>query len=109
TQELGPGSWSLTGTERFTLRSTPRETTISMDFPTGSIHHIAIKGIKSFNVLYMNGIRWNGDPNFQRYYAGWYYDQINEILYLKIRHRQKTETIRILYYEPKEITEKPED
>ena len=108
-KELGAGSWALTGTERFTLRSTPRETTISMDFPPGSIHHLAIKGIKSFNVLYMNGIRWNGDPNFQRYYAGWYYDQANETLYLKIRHRVKTETIRILYYEPEEPAAKTED
>ena len=98
--ELGSGSWALTAAERFTLRSTPRETTISMDFPPGSIHHLAIKGIKSFNVLYMNGIRWNGDPNFQRYYAGWYYDKANETLYMKIRHRKKTETIRILYYDP---------
>jgi len=107
-RELGAGSWALTGTERFTLRSTPRETTISMDFPPGSIHHLAITGIKKFNVLYMNGIRWNGDPNFQRYYAGWYYDEKNETLYLKIRHRVKTETIRILYYEPEEITPKTE-
>jgi len=108
-KELGAGSWALTGAERFTLRSTPRETTISMDFPPGSIHHLAIKGIKSFNVLYMNGIRWNGDPNFQRYYAGWYYDQANETLYLKIRHRVKTETIRILYYEPEEAVVKAEN
>jgi len=107
-KELGAGSWALTGAERFTLRSTPRETTISMDFPPGSIHHLAIKGIKKFNVLYMNGIRWNGDPNFQRYYAGWYYDQANETLYLKIRHRVKTETIRILYYEPEETAVKTE-
>ncbi len=99
-KELGSGSWAITGTERFTLRSTPRETTITMDFPIGSIHHLAIKGIKRFNVLFMNGIRWNGDPNFQRYYAGWYYDAVNETLYVKIRHKVEKETIRILYYEP---------
>jgi hypothetical protein len=103
-QELGAGSWALTCAERFTLRSTPRETTISMDFPPGAIHHIVIRGIKKFNVLYMNGIRWNGDPNFQRYYAGWFYDQANETLYMKIRHRAETETIRILYYNPEETS-----
>jgi len=59
-----------------------------------------IRGIKKFNVIYMNGIRWNGDQNFQRYYAGWFYDETAETLYIKIRHRVKTETIRILYYEP---------
>ncbi len=105
-QELGSGSWAITSAERFSLRSTPRETAISMDFPPGSIHHLAIQGIKSFNVLYMNGIRWNGDPNFQRYYAGWYYDQASETLYVKIRHKEKTETIRILYYEPEETAVK---
>ena len=98
--ELGPGSWALTCAERFTVRGTPRETTVTMDFPAGSIHHIAIKGIKRFQVLYMNGIRWNGDPNFQRYYAGWNYDEANETLYVKIRHRTVTETIRILHYDP---------
>ena len=103
-KELGTGSWAITGTERFSLRSTPRETTITIDFPVGSIHHLAIKGIKSFNVLYMNGIRWNGDPNFQRYYAGWYYDTVNETLYVKIRHKVEKETIRILYYEPVDTT-----
>jgi hypothetical protein len=99
-RELGSGAWAVTGAQRFTIRSTPRETTVNMDFPAGSIHHLAIKGVKRFNVLYMNGIRWNGDPNFQRYYAGWYYDEAAETLYIKIRHRVQTETIRILYYDP---------
>lgn len=101
-KELGSGSWAITAAEKFTLRSSPRETTVTLDFPAGSNHHLAIKGIKKFNVLFMNGIRWNGDPNFQRYYAGWYYDEVNETLYIKIRHRVKTETIRILYYDPDE-------
>lgn len=99
-RELGSGAWAFTGAQRFTIRSTPRETTVNLDFPPGSIHHLAIKGIKKFNVLYMNGIRWNGDPNFQRYYAGWFYDEAAETLYIKIRHRVQTETIRILYYDP---------
>lgn len=98
--ELGSGSWALTAAERFTVRSTPRETTIALDYPAGSIHHLAIRGVKPFNVLYMNGIKWNGDPNFQRYYAGWFYDTGTETLFIKIRHRTKTETIRILYYDP---------
>lgn len=102
-KELGSGSWAITAAEKFTLRSSPRETSITLDFPAGSNHHLAIKGIKRFNVLFMNGIRWNGDPNFQRYYAGWYYDEVNETLYVKIRHRVKTETIRILYYDPDEL------
>lgn len=101
-KELGSGSWAITAAEKFTIRSSPRETSVTLDFPAGSNHHLAIKGIKSFNVLFMNGIRWNGDPNFQRYYAGWYYDEANETLYIKIRHRVKTETIRILYYDPDE-------
>ena len=99
-REMGSGSWVLTGAERFTLRGTPRETTVTMDYPAGSIHHLAIRGVKPFNVLFMNGIRWNGDPNFQRYYAGWFYDEVSQTLFIKIRHRTKTESIRILYYDP---------
>lgn len=105
--ELGRGSWVLTGAERFTVRGTPRETTITMDFPAGSIHHFAIKGIKKFQVLYMRGIKWNGDPAFQRYHSGWNYDEANETLYVKIRHRATTETIRILHYNPEAATPVP--
>ncbi|MCG8452208.1 MAG: hypothetical protein MI717_03375, partial [Spirochaetales bacterium] len=65
----------------------------------GSIHHMAIKGVKPFNRLIMNEIRWNGDPNFQRYHSGWYYDAQTETLHIKKRHRTKSETIRILYYD----------
>ena len=78
--EMGSGSWALSCAQRFTLRSTPRETTISVDFPAGATHHLVLKGVKNFTQLYMNGIRWNGDPNFQRYYAGWYYNETNETL-----------------------------
>ena len=98
-EQLGNASWAITAAERFTLRSTPRETTITVDFPAGSIHHMAIKGVKPFNRLIMNEIRWNGDPNFQRYHSGWYYDAQTETLHIKKRHRTKSETIRILYYD----------
>ncbi len=98
-KELGTGAWALTAAERFTVRSTPRETSITLDFPSGGTHHLAVHGIKPFIRFNMQGIDWNSDPNFQRYYAGWKYDENTQTLYVKILHRADTEVIRLYYYE----------
>ncbi|MBI9097369.1 MAG: hypothetical protein JEY91_02775 [Spirochaetaceae bacterium] len=97
---LGSGSWILTSAQDFDIQKGARETTISVNFPKGSIHHFAIKGIKPFVRIYMHDMKWNSDPNFQRYSDGWVYDKSNETLYVKLKHRVDNESIRILYYNP---------
>ena len=96
-KELGNGSWAITSTDNFKVENSQDETVIFCDFPVGAIHHMAIKGIDSFSLLYMSGIRWRSDPNFERYYAGWAYDEQQRILYVKLRHNVKRESIRILH------------
>ncbi len=96
-RELSQGAWMLTCAKEFTLRHSARETNMTVLFPAGGTHHIAIRGVRPFNTLYLNGIVWNQDPNFQRYYGGWFYDRATETLYIKIYHRAETEIIRILY------------
>lgn len=98
--ELGDGAWALTAAENFTLRAAGEETVITMDFPVGSSHHLAISGIRSFETLIMRGVEWNPDPIFQQYHSGWNYDAARETLYIKIRHRTRGETIRILHTDP---------
>lgn len=96
--KLGAGSWVYTGVSKLSISSSPRETVLNVDFPLGASHHMIIRGVKPFTNIYLHGIRWKSDANFQRYSDGWVYDSQKEILYLKIQHKRPTETIQIRYY-----------
>ncbi|MCP4180282.1 MAG: hypothetical protein GY756_21170, partial [bacterium] len=98
---LGSGSWIYTSAKQFEIQANSKETHITVNFPKGSIHHFAIKGVKPFKKLIMWGLEWRTAPDFQRYDAGWVYDKTNETLYIKLQHRAEIEKIRILYYDPK--------
>ncbi|MDC7218354.1 MAG: hypothetical protein PQJ59_00330 [Spirochaetales bacterium] len=98
--QLGAGSWAYTASSKLTVKSTPRETTINVDFPIGSEHYFIIRGVQPFTELQMHGIRWKSDGSFQRYSDGWLYDGSKNTLYVKIRHRRATETLRVLHYDP---------
>ncbi len=98
--QLGAGAWGYTAASKLTVKNTPRETVVNVDFPTGSEHYFIIRGIPPFRELEMHDIRWKSDRNFQRYSDGWLYDETKNTLYVKIKHRQITETIRILHYDP---------
>jgi hypothetical protein len=99
-QQLGAGSWTFTASSKLTVKSTPRETVINVDFLIGSEHYFMIKGIPPFTELQMHEIRWKSDKSFQRYSDGWLYDSAKNTLYVKIKHRRATETIKILHYDP---------
>jgi hypothetical protein len=98
--QLGAGAWAYTASSKMTVKSTPRETVINVDFPIGSEHYFIVRGVASFTELQMHDIRWKSDPSFQRYSDGWLYDASKNTLYVKIRHRRGTETIRVLHYDP---------
>lgn len=103
-QILGSGSWMLTAAYSQNIQKNDRETVLTVNFPKGSTHYFAIKGIKPFVRIYMHGTKWPSDPNFQRYSDGWVYDKTRETLYVKLKHRVDNERIRILYYNPDEKT-----
>ncbi len=96
-EELNPGVWAITGAEDFIVTKLNQEIRILLKFPPGGTHHMAIRGIKKIESLYMQGIEWFQDPQFQRNYAGWYYEDATKTCYIKISHRTRTETIRLLY------------
>jgi hypothetical protein len=100
TDILGSGSWILTSANYYDIQADGKETILSVNFPKASIHHFAIKGVKPFTRIYMHDMKWNSDPNFQRYSDGWVYDKANETLYVKLKHRVDNEQIKILYYYP---------
>ncbi len=97
---LGSGSWILTAAQFYDVQKTVRETSLSINFPKGSTHYMAIKGVKPFVRIYMHGTKWPSDPNFQRYSDGWVYSKATETLFIKMKHRLDNERVRILYYNP---------
>jgi hypothetical protein len=71
---------------------------ISFSFPVSSTHHVIISGIKPFLSLQIHGTNWRTDNQYERYdSSGWVYHQQEQILVIKLRHREQTETIKIIY------------
>ena len=69
---------------------------ITFDFAAGQTEYLVIRGVEPFTSLNLYGLQWNGDFRFQNYdVGGWYYDREQGKLYMKIRHAEKVERIRI--------------
>lgn len=70
---------------------------ITFDFAAGETEFIVMRGIEPFASLEMYGMTWNGDWRFQNYdVGGWFYDRQRRVLYIKLRHTERVERIRIL-------------
>lgn len=107
-REAGRGRWLFTSAEAVEFERGSDTETYHITAAAGETHYLAIQGVKPGFTMKLLGINWNPDPIFQYYYAGWYYDQKNQALYIKIRHSRPKEEIR-LYYPPKPLpTEKTE-
>lgn len=96
-RELGPGCWIWTAARLGRCDGTPAGATISLAFPIGLPHYVAVHGIKPFSELKMHGIPWRPAPDYAQYSDGWFYDGQTETLYLKLTHRVETEEILIAY------------
>ena len=69
---------------------------ITLDFVVGETEYIVLRGVEPFSSLEMYGMEWGGDWRFQNYdVGGWFYDRERRVLYMKIRHREKIERIKI--------------
>jgi len=100
TRFFGDGSWMWSGAREVTVTPGSDMYSISFTYPRGETHYIAIHGLAPFSRMKLLGIDWKGDPIFQYYYSGWYYDQSTSTLYIKLRHRTERETIEIYYSRP---------
>jgi len=73
---------------------------LSVAFPTGSSHHIIIRGVRPFLRIQIHGMDWRSDPQFEIYdSSGWVYYPDNQVLVLKLRHRSSMEYVRLIYRE----------
>jgi hypothetical protein len=69
---------------------------ITFDYVPGETEFLVIRGVEPFTSLNLYGLQWNGDFRFQNYdVGGWYYDREQKKLYMKIRHNERVERIRI--------------
>jgi len=84
---------------------------ISFSFPVGMTHHVIISGIKPFISLQIHGTNWRTDNQYERYdSSGWVYHQNEQILVLKLRHREQAENIKIIYkYSPPPVVEEAKE
>ena len=99
-REAGRGRWLYTNAEAVEFERGTDTETYQITASAGETHYLIIQGVKPGFTMKLLGINWNPDPIFQYYYAGWFYDQKNQSLYIKIRHNRPKEEIR-LYYPPK--------
>ena len=95
-EELGEQYWIITGAGNFTAERTNSGIKLEMDFPPGYEHHIVVGNIGSVSDINIHNIALRPDRNFEQYHAGWYHDPDKRLLFIKIQHKSKRETIRII-------------
>jgi hypothetical protein len=93
-----PGFWAWTVSPSVKPSWKDSNLNISFSFPVGSTHHVIISGIKPFLSLQIHDTNWRTDSQYERYdSSGWVYHQQEQILVLKLRHREPIESIKIIY------------
>ncbi|HDQ13196.1 MAG TPA: hypothetical protein ENN41_00070 [Sediminispirochaeta sp.] len=69
---------------------------ISFDFPADEESFVVVRGVENIESVELYGMPWSGDRRFQNYsVGGWYYQEDTKTLYIKFRHRDREEEIRI--------------
>lgn len=76
---------------------TPAAAKFDLQFPTGAAEHLIIQGVPPFDHIFLHGIRWRTDPDFQMYSDGWYYNAQTQTLYVKIKHKIDREELVISF------------
>ena len=67
---------------------------ITLDFAINATHYLVMRGVEPFEAMEMYGQSWNGDWRFQTYnVGGWFYNRQEQVLFMKIRHRDKIERL----------------
>ncbi len=99
-EETGEKISVINQADNFKMEKTENGYKMSFSFPVGRTHMFAIRNIKPFYQLNLLGYKWNPDHRFLNYSSGWWYDRQHNTLFLKVRHRDKTEEITILTNKP---------
>lgn len=97
-KEAGPGAWIWTCSPSVSVSATAERMIWSMEFPEQGVHYLAAYGVKPFTTMQLYGINYPMDPSFENYNAsGYLYRRASNVVYFKMRHKSKTEEIRMIY------------
>jgi hypothetical protein len=92
------GIWAWTAASAVTAAQENNILDISVSFPAGETHYMLIRGIRPFTKLQLYNIDYRTDPQFERYdSSGWVYSAQDQVLLLKMKHRNTVEHIQIFY------------
>ena len=92
------------------LKVSENQIDISVRFPVGESHYLVIRGIKPFTRIQLYGMDYRTDNRFETYNSsGYVYNSSTQTLYLKIRHKSETETVRLFYETEQPETSQPAD
>ncbi|GHV94813.1 hypothetical protein AGMMS50293_11330 [Spirochaetia bacterium] len=104
---LGPASngiWAWTASPLVSAVQEEGALNISVSFPINEIHYVMIRGVRPFGKIQLYNIDYRTDPQFERYdSSGWVYNAQDQILVLKMKHRQTVEHIKIIFDIPDSI------
>ena len=91
--------WAWTSARKIDYeRGEDQSISFNIDFPSGDTHYVMLRGISPFRSIYIYNIAFRTDPRFESYNSsGYVYDYETKALLLKSRHKEETETIRLVY------------
>ena len=90
--------WAWTCSSDMSYRiATDGVVSITMDFPLESSQYVIVTGVPTFHSqIEIQNLRFRTDPKFENYNSsGYAYDESKKTLFLKSRHKAKTELIRL--------------
>lgn len=97
-KDLGPGAWAYTCAPGVTASGSPSSAVLTVTFPVGYAHFMAIYGLKPFGTIKLYGINYSPDSAFESYdVSGYLYRKASNALYLKMKHKQGAEKIELYY------------
>jgi hypothetical protein len=95
---LSGNVWAWTAANSFSAQDDAEALTIAVGFPAGESHYLIVKNIPSFRSIQIYNLNYPSDPNFETYdSAGWRYFADEQILLIKMKHKESTEYIRIFH------------
>jgi len=97
TLEVGPGAWLWTAADVIAVEGSATGLRLTLGFPPGQPHFLAVDGVRSVARLELHGTAWRPAADYAQYSDGWTYDAAGEVLFVKLTGRAGTEDIVITY------------
>jgi hypothetical protein len=92
------GVWTWTAAGVVSAIQDSESMDIEVSFPVDETHYMLIRGLPPVARIQLYGVDFSSDASFERYdSSGWVYYPQDQVLALKMKHRENTEHIRIFF------------